>query len=74
MHNLQSVAKPAVKMTKLLALIVHLASALGDWHTFAIASTYIFTVTLAKSVRMTSATEYGLGLKVHVRALLRGHT
>ena len=61
-------------MTKLLSLIVHLASAIGDPHTFAIASTYIFIVIVAKSVRMASPVDckrvsspWAASLAPHVR-------
>ena len=44
------VAAPAVKMAKLLSLMVHLASAAGDPHTLVIASTYIFMLMMANCI------------------------
>ena len=47
-QHVQDIAAPAVEMARLLSLMVHLASAVGDSHVFAIATAYIFMLIVAK--------------------------
>ena len=45
-HHVQNIAAPVLRMTRLLSLIVHLASAAGDPRALAMAVAYIFILIL----------------------------
>ena len=48
--HVQNDAAPALKMTRLLSLIVHVASAAGDRRTLAMAGAYVFVLVLASGI------------------------
>ena len=61
------VAAPVVKMAKLLSLMVHLASAAGDPHTLAIASSYIFVLMMANCIGFRPAAGWRSRVRRQVR-------
>ena len=49
-HHAQNIAAPVLRMTRLLSLIVHLASAAGDTRALAMAAAYISMLILANGI------------------------
>ena len=65
-QHVQNVAAPLVETARLLSLLVHLASAVGDPRMFASASVYIFMLIMAKCAGSRSKEE-NLPKKIHLR-------